>query len=178
MNIEQEGNRIAERIKFLTCCRLFEKLKVSASAKSRRQVLSHFLQLWEDQYVALGSADTRPASGRASFYPCLRLLVPEVDKTRPAYGLRETALSRLYMKAFGIAPNGPVAQSLSHPVYSGKGKDFADLLFEAIRDRCREDNILSLKVSYVFNIGLHTHFCNTTSETWIFGWPSLCLTGQ
>ncbi|THD19601.1 DNA ligase [Fasciola hepatica] len=145
MNIEEEGNRIAERVKFHTLCRLFEKLKVSGNAKSRRQILSRFIQLWEDQYAALGSSDTRPASGRASFYPCLRLLMPEFDRARPAYGLRETALSRLYIKAFGIAPNGPVAQSLSHPMYSGKGTDFADILFEAVRDRCREDNLLTLK---------------------------------
>ncbi|VDP90488.1 unnamed protein product [Echinostoma caproni] len=145
MDIEQEGNRIADQIKFLTCCRLFEKLKSSPNAKSRRQILSRFLQLWENQYATLSPTDSHPAAGRASFYPCLRLLIPEVDRARPAYGLREAALSRLYIKAFGIAPNGPVAQRLNHPVYSGKGADFADILFDAVRDRCREDNILSLK---------------------------------
>ncbi|KAA3682236.1 DNA ligase 4 [Paragonimus westermani] len=71
------------------------------------------------------------------------------DRARPAYGLREASLTRLYIKAFGIAPKGPTAQRLTHPSSQGaklaKGTDFADILFDTVRGCCREDSVLLLK---------------------------------
>ncbi|KAF7261200.1 hypothetical protein EG68_01690 [Paragonimus skrjabini miyazakii] len=149
MDVVVESNRIAENVSFSTCCRLFEKLRATNGAKSKRTILSRFIQLWDVQYTNLCSTNDRAGAGRASFYPVLRLLLPQFDRSRPAYGLREASITRLYIKAFGISPKGPTAQRLTHPSSQGaklaKGTDFADILFDTVRGCCREDSVLLLK---------------------------------
>ncbi|GAA27477.2 DNA ligase 4, partial [Clonorchis sinensis] len=149
MDVVSEGDRIAKHVSFSTSCHLLDKLRGLKVAKAKKAVLARFILLWETQYFGLPGADTRAGAGRASFYPLLRLMLPQFDRARPAYGLRETALSRLYIKAFGIASTGSVAQSLMHPTGQStnltRNADFADLLFDVVRNRCREDNVLNLK---------------------------------
>ncbi|KAF5405909.1 DNA ligase 4 [Paragonimus heterotremus] len=149
MDVVAESNRIAEKVSFTTCCHLFEKLRATTGTKSKKTILSRFIQLWDVQYTNLCSTNDRAGAGRASFYPVLRLLLPQFDRARPAYGLREVTLTRLYIKAFGIAPKGPTAQRLTHPSSQGaklaKGTDFADILFDTVRGCCREDSVLLLK---------------------------------
>ncbi|TGZ61632.1 hypothetical protein CRM22_007879 [Opisthorchis felineus] len=149
MDVVSEADRIAKHVSFSTSCHLLDKLRGLKVAKAKKAVLARFILLWETQYFGLPGAETRAGAGRASFYPLLRLMLPQFDRARPAYGLRETALSRLYIKAFGIASTGPVAQSLMHPTGQStnltRNADFADLLFDVVRNRCREDSVLNLK---------------------------------
>ncbi|CAL8071874.1 unnamed protein product [Calicophoron daubneyi] len=150
MDVVNESDHIAKKVSFSTCCHLFDKLKTTSGTKAKKAILSRFVELWERQYATIPLASTsRPGAGRASFYPVLRLLLPQFDRARPAYGLRETSLARLYIKAFGIAPNGADAERLthSHQVVSSthKNVDFADVLYEVVKNRCREDSVLFLK---------------------------------
>ncbi|KAL5243761.1 hypothetical protein ACI65C_011171 [Semiaphis heraclei] len=78
-----------------------------------------------------------------TFYPALRLLIPVADKQRGAYGVKEAALGKLYVKILCLAKDSPDAQKLLNfrvPKFSGStAGDFAETLYWVIRSRF-EDN--------------------------------------
>ena len=47
-----------------------------------------------------------------SFYPAMRLLLPHLDRQRPAYGLKEVALAKQYIDILNIAKESSDAQKL------------------------------------------------------------------
>ena len=47
-----------------------------------------------------------------TFFSVMRLLVPQVDKSRPAYGLKETALAKQYIDILNIAKDSRDAKKL------------------------------------------------------------------
>ncbi|TNN20512.1 DNA ligase 4 [Schistosoma japonicum] len=158
MDIVVESSRIAEKVSFTTYCRLLEKLVSNDTVKAREKILSKFLTLWENQYFTLYPKCQYPSSGRASLYLLLRLLVPSYDRLRKAFGLREHTLSRLIIKAIGLAPNSLAARKLSRiqPYIIRRHSDFADVAYTVLKTRCREDNILSVK-------DINSHLDNLTS---------------
>ena len=44
----------------------------------------------------------------------MRLLIPQVDNGRPAYGMKETALAKNYIEILNIAKTSMDAQKLLH----------------------------------------------------------------
>ncbi len=49
-----------------------------------------------------------------SFHPAMRLLLPQLDRARPAYGLKEVALAKQYIDILNIAKESLDAQKLLH----------------------------------------------------------------
>ena len=47
-----------------------------------------------------------------TFFSVMRLLVPQADKSRPAYGLKETALAKQYIDILNIAKDSRDAKEL------------------------------------------------------------------
>ncbi|VDP80396.1 unnamed protein product [Schistosoma mattheei] len=148
MDVIFESSRIAKNVSFTTYCRLLEKLASKDGVKTKEKILSKFIILWETQYLALDSISQYPCGGRASLYLLLRLLIPSHDRSRKAFGLREQTLSRLIIKAIGLAPNSLAARKLSHihPNVIHRQNDFADVAYTVLKARSREDSILSVKV--------------------------------
>ncbi|CAH8483231.1 unnamed protein product [Schistosoma rodhaini] len=147
MDVIFESSRIAKNVSFTTYCRLLEKLASSDVVKTKEKILSEFVILWETQYLALDSISQYPCGGRASLYLLLRLLIPSHDRSRKAFGLREQTLSRLIIRAIGLAPNSLAARKLSHihPNSIHRQTDFADVAYTVLKARCREDSVLSVK---------------------------------
>ncbi|CAH8481431.1 unnamed protein product [Schistosoma haematobium] len=147
MDVIFESSRIAKNVSFTTYCRLLEKLASSDGVKTKEKILSKFIILWETQYLALDSISQYPCGGRASLYLLLRLLIPSHDRSRKAFGLREQTLSRLIIKAIGLAPNSLAARKLSHihPNIIHRQTDFADVAYTVLKARSREDSVLSVK---------------------------------
>lgn len=44
----------------------------------------------------------------------MRLLLPHLDRQRPAYGMKEVALAKQYIDILNIAKESPDAQKLLH----------------------------------------------------------------
>ncbi|CAH8478891.1 unnamed protein product [Schistosoma curassoni] len=147
MDVIFESSRIAKNVSFTTYCRLLEKLASSDGVKTKEEILSKFIILWETQYRALDSISQYPCGGRASLYLLLRLLIPSHDRSRKAFGLREQTLSRLIIKAIGLAPNSLAARKLAHihPNIIHRQTDFADVAYTVLKARSREDSVLSVK---------------------------------
>ena len=49
-----------------------------------------------------------------TFFPAMRLLLPQVDGSRPAYGMKEVALAKNYIDILNIAKESADAQKLLH----------------------------------------------------------------
>ena len=47
-----------------------------------------------------------------TFFPIMRLLLPQVDKSRPAYGMKETVLAKYYIEILNIAKDSVDAKKL------------------------------------------------------------------
>lgn len=63
-------------------------------------VVNMFIQKWRE---SVGN----------DIYPAFRLILPDKDKDRAVYGLKEKALGRLWTKVLNLAPDSPDAQALS-----------------------------------------------------------------
>jgi DNA ligase-4 len=80
---------------------------------------------------------------RTNLYPLMRLLLPQLDTERPTYGLRESTIGDMYVKAMGIAKTSEAAQRLKNyknPRSAGAkaeaaAGDFTTILYDVLRNR-------------------------------------------
>jgi len=50
---------------------------------------------------------------KESFFPIIRLLLPQLDRARGAYGIKEVSLAKLYVKVLCLPKNGIDADRLT-----------------------------------------------------------------
>uniref|UniRef100_A0A0X3NQ42 DNA ligase 4 n=1 Tax=Schistocephalus solidus TaxID=70667 RepID=A0A0X3NQ42_SCHSO len=144
-----EGARIASEFPFYILCKLFERLSCSQVMKKKKEALSAFIRNWVIRYENQIEKNSAIAAGVGSFYPVLRLLLPSYDYSRPAYGIGQSTMARICVKAFGLAPKGLSARTLLHfnnPKFSGKqdGRDLADCVFSVLADYCEAESDLTI----------------------------------
>lgn len=90
----------------------------------RQEIIGTFIAKWK-------------ANVGNDIYPAFRLILPEQDRERQMYGLKERALARLIVKLLNIPLDSPDAQSL---IQWKQGKissagNFADRCFEVMEKR-------------------------------------------
>lgn len=72
-------------------------------------------------------------------FPCIRLLLPERDRDRSVYGIKEQAIARVYIEVLGLDKHSEAAQRLlkwKQPKNNNDNSgDFASVCFEAINSR-------------------------------------------
>ena len=73
----------------------------------------------------------------------MRLLLPQVDNGRPAYGMKETALAKHYIEVLNIAKTSMDAQKLLHYRAPTTAKQVCTLTF----------------VTWCMYYGLHFKYC-------------------
>ncbi|WVQ76196.1 hypothetical protein IAR50_005859 [Cryptococcus sp. DSM 104548] len=77
-------------------------------------------------------------------YPLIRLLIPDKDRERPNYNLKEAALANAYIEALGIMKHSEPADSMIHWKQPVDGEDtsgdFARVCYKVIKDRCTVEN--------------------------------------
>ena len=69
------------------------------------------------QGVCLPSSSSSSSSSSPqsdTFFAIMRLLLPDLDRSRPAYGMKETALAKHYIEVLNIAKESTDAQKLLH----------------------------------------------------------------
>ncbi len=76
-----------------------------------------------------------------SFYPVLRLLLPNLDRRRHPYNLKEGRLAQAYISALDLAPNAPDSERLTHwrnhDINRETAGDFAGILQIVVRSLSR-----------------------------------------
>ncbi|CAH1392247.1 unnamed protein product [Nezara viridula] len=123
-------------IPFHHFCKMCEKIKSQKLAKKRAEILQKFI-------------DNVMKTNPVSFFPILRLLLPQLDRERGPYGMKEINLARTYKRILSLPPNGFEAERLmnfSSPssMTSGFVGDFAEVVCCILRTRCGEGNKMTI----------------------------------
>ncbi|KAJ7623294.1 DNA ligase 4 [Roridomyces roridus] len=105
---------------------LFIRLQSERKQERRKQLIRNWFQHWRDE------------KGH-DLYPVLRLLLPQKDRERAVYGLKEKNLAKAYGKLMGLDSNHEDVKRLSNwkrPTENEKTSgDFPTVLFEVVSKR-------------------------------------------
>ena len=89
-------------VKFREFCQLCEKISTS-DKKKKLELLQKFMK----SFRAI-----QKEHPEQSFFPFIRFLVPQLDRARGAYGIKETSLAKLYVRVLCLPKDGADAQRL------------------------------------------------------------------
>ncbi|XP_046751398.1 DNA ligase 4-like [Diprion similis] len=144
---------LASKIKFRDFCTVLDRI-FKAQAASKSSHLEFLIKKCRDLSEKLKEKDK---DADISFFPILRLLLPLHDRERGAYGLKQTALAKLYVRVLGLGQTSKDAQELLHykvPI-SGKqsGGDFAAIAYSILRERvqCQESSMTVEQVNTILD---------------------------
>ncbi|KAK0202966.1 DNA ligase 4 [Desarmillaria ectypa] len=105
---------------------LFERLQTERGRDKREKLLSAWFNHWRDE------------KGK-DLYPVLRLLLPQKDRERSTYGLKEQKIAKTYIRLIPLGPRDPDAIRLTNwkkPVEQNKASgDFPTVLYEVVVKR-------------------------------------------
>ncbi|KZV99983.1 DNA ligase 4 [Exidia glandulosa HHB12029] len=111
---------------FGALCALLERLAKERKQDMRRKLLERWFNVWRER-VGM------------DLYPLLRLLLPQKDRERAVYGLKEKALGKAFIKALGLNPHASDAVRLinwKRPSDKDKAAgDFPTVLQEVVQKR-------------------------------------------
>ncbi|VVC30005.1 Hypothetical protein CINCED_3A019636 [Cinara cedri] len=134
--------KLSKKVPFKLFCHVCEDI---CNAKTERKItiLEKFISKCRGSIENSDNLDIDD-----TFYPALRLLLPASDKQRGAYGVKETALAKLYIKILCLAKDSPDAQRLLNfkvPKATGPiAGDFAETVYWVIRSRFEEDGSMTI----------------------------------
>ncbi|KZP16598.1 ATP-dependent DNA ligase [Athelia psychrophila] len=113
---------------------LFVKLQTEKKPERRRQYLNSWFNHWREE-------------NGYDLYPVLRLILPQKDRERAVYGLKETNIAKTYIKLIPLGVRDPDAIALMHwkkpvdrPADGSRGAststgDFPTVLYEVVEKR-------------------------------------------
>eukprot|EP00731_Ephydatia_muelleri_P008261 Em0004g599a len=104
-----DGGDVASQIQFHDLCALMEKIHKTQGTDKKKTILSSFIERWRETHARLHHTDAMD-----TFFAIMRLLLPELDRARPAYGMKETALAKHYIEVLNISKESTDAQKLLH----------------------------------------------------------------
>ncbi|KAM8975377.1 DNA ligase 4 [Pelodytes ibericus] len=137
---------VASEVPFAHLCYTLEKIQKSKSRPDKSNVFRQFVDSWRKFHQALHKNNPQTTD---SFYPAMRLILPQLERERMAYGIKETMLAKLYIKVLGLPKEGKDAMKLLNyrtPTGShGDAGDFAAIAFFVLKSRCIKDGGLSIQ---------------------------------
>ena len=99
-------------VPFLLFAKLCEKVSESPKREKKFILLNSFLEEWHNSYKK--SYPTNPQPPPETFFPFMRLFLPEADRDRPVYGIKETVLARLFIQELGLSKGSDASETLLH----------------------------------------------------------------
>lgn len=136
---------VAAQVPFLHLCTTLEKIQKAKVRPDKSKILGDFIGSWRKFHSALH----KNSQTTDSFYPAMRLFVPQFERERLAYGIKESMLAKLYIDVLGLPKNGPEAIKLLNyraPTGSqGDAGDFASVAYFVLKKRCTSQGTLSVK---------------------------------
>ena len=118
-----------DTISFGALCDFMEDLRESKENKKKLGKLSRFLGKCRETLSLASSNDM-------DLFPIMRLLVPQLDRERGSYGIKETLLSKIVTNLLKLGKTD--AEKLKNYKTPGKSKDsndFATVLGQVMKDR-------------------------------------------
>ncbi|KAE8451001.1 hypothetical protein EG329_005441 [Mollisiaceae sp. DMI_Dod_QoI] len=108
----------------------------------RRNIIERFVSRWRNE---VGN----------DFYPALRLILPEKDRDRPMYGLKEKAIGKLIVKMLKLNPNSEDGSNLlnwklpGQTIASRMAGDFAGRCYEVLSKRAMREDYGDMRIAEV-----------------------------
>ncbi|NP_001081114.1 DNA ligase (ATP) 4 [Xenopus laevis] len=137
---------VASQVPFADLCCTLEKIQKCKNRTEKSHIFKQFVDSWRKFHDALHK--NRPKT-TDSFYPAMRLVLPQLERERMAYGIKETMLAKLYIKVLGLPKEGKDALKLLNyrtPTSShSDAGDFAAIAYFVLKSRCRKEGNLSIQ---------------------------------
>ncbi|XP_073251496.1 DNA ligase 4-like [Porites lutea] len=136
---------VASQVPFYDFCSLLEKISGTSGTEKKKKILTTFLNSWREAHGKLhGSSKTTD-----SFYSAMRLLLPQLDKERGAYGVKEVVLAKYYMEILSIGKDTADGRKLLNyraPKNARQDSvaDFASVAYFVLKNRCPERGSLRI----------------------------------
>lgn len=119
-------------VKFSNLCNLLERISKSQGAHAKQKLMIRFISDWRKTHKEVHANDpvvppattttttneTNNLTGASptilddSFYPILRLLLPQSDRERIAYGLKESKLGKHLVEVLSISKDSDDGKKL------------------------------------------------------------------
>lgn len=131
---------VAQKVPFGDLCKLCDKISGKQDRVEKRKLLEKFITYWREFHDKLHATNGVQAATDDSFFPAMRLLLPHLDRDRPAYGIKEATLAKLYIDVLALGKESPDAQKLlryrTPHVAKAEAGDFASVAYLVLRNRC------------------------------------------
>lgn len=153
---------LMKNISFSTVSQLLTKIRIAKTPKQKLDTLKKYIerfQSYREKFKESNKDSVRQAGifsatithlfslqvQDCSFFHILRLLLPKVDRERESYGIKHTAMGKLYVRSFGFNTNSREAKMLTTDQGFNKNcSDYADVVFNVIKDRCPKESSLTV----------------------------------
>lgn len=132
---------VANEVPFLRLCELLDRISKSHGVDKKRNYLIRFIMSWKKLHQELHGNDSTTTD---SFYPAMRLILPQFDKERGSYGIKETKLGRIYVKILGLNKGSADALRLLNFKNKNTSGDFASIAYSVLKSRLQKQGSLSI----------------------------------
>lgn len=130
---------VDKEIKFLDFCKVLDDVCSTPKHAFKYQKLQQFYKRYRKKCEEIKIVD--PLAD-ASFYPLLRLLLPQLERERPAYGLNKFGLRKILARIISLTKDSDGFKKLGSEQY-----DFADTAYNLLRKQFHKS-----KNSSIFDI--------------------------
>lgn len=127
---------MAGSLKFVHLCDLLEKISHAPRDKKKKN-LHTLINFVRENSGSLGH----------SFFSLARLLCPNLDKERKAYGIGETVLAKIYISILCLPRDGVDAKKLTKysSTTGSSASDFAEVAYWVLKSRLRDGGKLTVE---------------------------------
>lgn len=137
---------VASHVPFADLCSTLERIQKSKGRAEKIKHYKEFLDSWRKFHDALHKNQKDVTD---SFYPAMRLILPQLERERMAYGIKETMLAKLYIELLNLPKEGKDAQKLLNyrtPTGTrGDAGDFAMIAYFVLKPRCLQKGSLTIQ---------------------------------
>ncbi|XP_054830436.1 DNA ligase 4 [Eublepharis macularius] len=137
---------VASQVPFTDLCSTLEQIQKCKSRPEKTKYFKDFLDSWRKFHDALHKNEKDVTD---SFYPAMRLILPQLERERMAYGIKETMLAKLYIEILNLPKEGKDALKLLNyrtPAGSrGDAGDFAVTAYFVLKPRCIKQGLLTVQ---------------------------------
>ncbi|KAG2456580.1 DNA ligase 4 [Polypterus senegalus] len=137
---------VASQVPFAHLCSTLEKIQKTKTRPEKAKHLKDFLDSWRKFHSALHKNDPNTTD---SFYPAMRLILPQLERERMAYGIKENMLAKLYIDVLCLSKDGEDANKLLNyrapSTSQGEAGDFAVVAYFVLKKRCTNQGCLSIQ---------------------------------
>lgn len=125
---------MSDSVYFETLCKVFNKLRETTQPSKKRDILNDYIQNYKSQAVLLQKNDP---SFDSTCFPILRLILPNLDRDRAAYGVKSLKFAKIIIRILSLPPQGKESLNLLNFRSTGNSKiaDFADAAYWVLRKR-------------------------------------------